>query len=183
MALECPNCRASVSFWRSIRTTAWGRFPCKLCGSILGIDVKRRALAVIPLLACMAFLLFAARLQRFGTYGLFAGYLASSVLIFYLFENIILIERRAFCCRKCGYELEGLTVPRCPECGTGFDPAERQRILERVGKPIPRARYRWVLALLVLLLLGTLVANILTYRGAKATRPQTPVPQQPRTLE
>jgi hypothetical protein len=167
-----------VSFWRSIRTTAWGRFSCKLCGSILGIDVKRRLLAIIPLLACAAFLLFAARLQRFGIYGLLAGYFASFFFIFYLFEDIILIERRAFCCRKCGYELEGLTVPRCPECGTGFDPAERRRILERIGKPIPRARYRWVLVLLVLLLLGTLIANILTYRRAKGTRRQTPVPQQ-----
>ncbi len=24
-------------------------------------------------------------------------------------------------CQKCGYNLEGLTEPRCPECGTPFD--------------------------------------------------------------
>ena len=23
-------------------------------------------------------------------------------------------------CRRCGYNLKGLTEPRCPECGTGF---------------------------------------------------------------
>ncbi len=26
-------------------------------------------------------------------------------------------------CRRCGYELRGLTTPRCPECGRDFDPA------------------------------------------------------------
>lgn len=25
------------------------------------------------------------------------------------------------CCKKCGYRLEGLTEPRCPECSTEFD--------------------------------------------------------------
>lgn len=27
-------------------------------------------------------------------------------------------------CPACGYELTGLPVPRCPECGEEFDPAE-----------------------------------------------------------
>jgi hypothetical protein len=26
-------------------------------------------------------------------------------------------------CLKCGYDLRGQTEPRCPECGTSFDPA------------------------------------------------------------
>ena len=25
-------------------------------------------------------------------------------------------------CARCGYDLQGLTEPRCPECGTPFDP-------------------------------------------------------------
>lgn len=32
-------------------------------------------------------------------------------------------------CRRCGYLLRGLTVPRCPECGQPFDPA----LLEKNG--------------------------------------------------
>lgn len=30
-----------------------------------------------------------------------------------------------FECRKCGYLLYGLTEPRCPECGTPFEPPKR----------------------------------------------------------
>ncbi len=31
-------------------------------------------------------------------------------------------RRRGRCCR-CNYSLQGLTEPRCPECGTAFDPS------------------------------------------------------------
>ncbi|HUU83439.1 MAG TPA: hypothetical protein VM243_08050, partial [Phycisphaerae bacterium] len=178
MALECPNCRYPVSFWRSIRTTAWGRFQCKACGSVLGIDQKRRFVALVPWLACIAFFLFVAQVQRFGTGALMGAYLLSFFPIYYLLENVVLIERRSFCCRKCGYQLEGLTVPRCPECGQEFDPSEKAEVLERIGKPVPRARRRWVMILLVLLLLGTLVANLVTYYRVRFAPPPTPM-QQP----
>ncbi len=179
MALECPNCRAPVSLWRAFRTTAWGRFTCKTCGSVLGINVKRRFFALIPLTVWMVFLMSVVGMRQYGTAWMAAAYLASSLFIFYLFEDIVLIERRAFCCRKCGYELEGLPLPRCPECGTGFDPEEKQRIEERIGQPIPRARYRWVLVLLILLLVGTLILSITTIQCAKAPPRPAPAPQQP----
>ena len=92
MALECPNCRSLVSFWRSIRTTAWGRFACKACGSVLGIDVKRRFSLLIVWLACLAFFVFVARLPQFGTAAVVAVFATSFFLLFYLFENIVLIE-------------------------------------------------------------------------------------------
>ena len=31
-------------------------------------------------------------------------------------------------CEKCGYFLIGLTTPRCPECGTPFDPAKLEKL-------------------------------------------------------
>lgn len=31
-------------------------------------------------------------------------------------------EPKKHICKNCGYNLTGLTVPRCPECGTKFDP-------------------------------------------------------------
>ena len=33
-----------------------------------------------------------------------------------------LTERGIPICLKCGYDLRGLTEPRCPECGADFDP-------------------------------------------------------------
>jgi hypothetical protein len=31
-------------------------------------------------------------------------------------------------CQQCGYSLRGLAVPRCPECGTRFDPGKLRRL-------------------------------------------------------
>jgi hypothetical protein len=31
-------------------------------------------------------------------------------------------RKRKPVCMRCGYSLRGLTLPRCPECGTPFDP-------------------------------------------------------------
>ena len=39
-------------------------------------------------------------------------------------------------CQKCWYVLDGLTEPRCPECGRPFDPARR-----RSYRTKPRGRW------------------------------------------
>ena len=178
MALQCPNCREPVSFFRSIRTTAWGRFPCKACGSILGISVKRRLLALLPWLAMVALLMGVLQIQRYGALALLLVFTGVFVAIFYLLEDVVLIERRAFCCKKCGYDLQGQIDQRCPECGQPFDPTEKARILARAGTPPPKARHRWIMVVLVLLLLASLAANLITYRAA-SKRPVRPPPTSP----
>ena len=47
-------------------------------------------------------------------------------------------------CRVCGYSLVRLTEPRCPECGTAFDPNDPRTMLihhsplaEFLSKPMP----------------------------------------------
>lgn len=45
-------------------------------------------------------------------------------------------------CWQCGYELTGLTTPRCPECGRPFDPADPSTM--NLGKPMGRLA-RWML--------------------------------------
>ena len=41
-------------------------------------------------------------------------------------HGVVFLSRRGKgnedCCEKCGYSLYGLRTPRCPECGTSFDP-------------------------------------------------------------
>jgi hypothetical protein len=38
-------------------------------------------------------------------------------------------------CPACGYELRGLTEPRCPECGTPFDPKLLEETTQRNRHP------------------------------------------------
>jgi len=40
-------------------------------------------------------------------------------------------EARAMRCLDCGYDLRGLAVHRCPECGRAFAPADARTILQR----------------------------------------------------
>ena len=39
---------------------------------------------------------------------------------FVFLEHVRVIERHGLYCKSCGYNLKGLTEPRCPECGTEF---------------------------------------------------------------
>jgi hypothetical protein len=55
-------------------------------------------------------------------------------------------------CRRCGYELRGLTSPRCPECGRTFDPNDQRTYLRRPLKRWMRQLKRVVIVLAVMLL-------------------------------
>ncbi len=115
------------------------------------------------------------QLGRLWAYGIMG---VSLFVFLYFFENVILLERRGFTCKKCGYDLHGLTEHRCPECGTAFDPSERERILARVNAPPPKPTRRWIAALVVVLLGLSSFAGLIAYRRA-ATRAAIPVPAAP----
>ncbi|HVP12737.1 MAG TPA: hypothetical protein VMV94_16300 [Phycisphaerae bacterium] len=106
------------------------------------------------------------------TWGSLVRYIAgivSLVVIFYLCEKVVLVDRRAFTCKKCGYDLQGLTENRCPECGTAFDPAERERIMARVDPPPPNPRHIWLAVLIVVLLALAIVAGLIVWDKASVT--------------
>jgi hypothetical protein len=46
-------------------------------------------------------------------------------------------------CLGCGYILDGLPEPRCPECARGFDPADPKSYLarQRSGRPLKIVAY------------------------------------------
>jgi hypothetical protein len=169
MLHECPNCRESVSYFRLFRTPAWGSFRCKACGSILTISFARRILG-----AAIWVVLLLVTMEYGGFYGLprvilYPLMVVSIVAVLYVCEKVVLLERRAFTCRKCGYDLHGLTETRCPECGETFDPAERERILERSNLPPPKPRRRWIAVLVVIALALLVSAGLGRYR--RAARP------------
>ena len=181
MSLECPNCRESVSFFRSFRTTAWGSFRCKACGSVLGISFPRRMIAVGIWTGVLLLSMGVLRLSAWGPLWSYSAMGVMFVAIFYLCEKIVLLDRRAFTCKRCGYDLRGLIETRCPECGTDFDPAERERIVARMASPAPKPRYRWIVPFVVVLLAFSVVAGLDFWRraaGATAGRAAAPTTQQ-----
>jgi len=180
LVLECPNCREPVSFFRAFRTTALGSFRCKVCGSVLGISFGRRMLALGIWIVTLVFLMAFVHLYSYGTLVYLAVLTGTFLVILRLFEKIVLLDRRAFTCKNCGYDLRGLPENRCPECGTMFDPDERERILARIDSPPPRPKRTWVVVLLAIILALALALGLLAYRKFSRTAPgKTTLPMTP----
>ncbi|MCP4249322.1 MAG: hypothetical protein GY778_19950 [bacterium] len=172
MSSECPVCRRSIPWARMAFTTAWGRWRCVGCESLLGVDATRRFVLVGVWLALyFAGTRFGGIPGRWEWVFLLAAAVIMLAVFLLLFDRARVIERQGFRCRDCGYDLQGQTVPRCPECGRVFDADERAR-MRRVGgaepPPKPVSRWRWAgLVGLVLLFLTTVsaVLGLLTYRA------------------
>ena len=124
MPVECPNCRQSIPRIRLFVTPAWGRWRCGSCGSLLGIDVRRRLLATIPWVGILFFLIFVVRITSLGLVIAVPMIIAAGILNFFLFDRAVVRDRTGFRCRECGYDLQGQVEARCPECGAEFDLAE-----------------------------------------------------------
>jgi hypothetical protein len=60
-----------------------------------------------------------------GVYLVPLGMLACMVAS--LLSLFLRSPKDSFTCRKCGYDIRGLPEPRCPECGTPFDPKWLQK--------------------------------------------------------
>ncbi len=68
-------------------------------------------------------------------------------------------------CKKCGYDLRGLKVPKCPECGTvNTRPTRRERDKE-TSVEVARETYRKPLAYLVIGLIGMFLIRALEQGG------------------
>lgn len=178
---ECPVCRTPLR-WTYILRTLWSRWRCAHCGSLLGVDVKRRLLAAG--VGAGVILAGSITLTRAGWSDLAAPFL---MLLFYfpvllVIDRVNVIERCGFRCRTCGYDLRGQVAPRCPECGREFD-ADERAILETGVLPPSVHRPRRavvVVAVLIFLFLGTLFAVGVTYfRAFSAGPPPTTTTSAP----
>lgn len=180
---ECPVCRRTLH-WTYLLRPLWSQWRCPVCGSLLGIDKKRRLLAIIPfaIAAPVAGLLC----LRLGL-GQFTGMTLAVILwapYFLALDRATVLERCGFRCRQCGYNLQGQVVPRCPECGREFD-AEERALLETGVYPRPTREPRRPIALatfIVMLLIGvTLLAFSIAHYSLMRVpvAPGRPVATQP----
>lgn len=81
-------------------------------------------------------------------------------------------------CRRCGYQLVGLSENRCPECGREFDPSNRRTYLRR---PKGWARRRWIkgiTTLLAVLMLLTVAEAGWLYWGWRYEQPAIALARQ-----
>ena len=173
MPPECPNCRHPVPRLRLFLTTAWGRFPCKGCGSLLGVDVGRRMLMVMP---CLLMPVLGVVLPRFGVSGtVISSLLVPAVLVgfaalLFFFDRAVVHELRGSRCQGCGYDLQGQVEARCPECGLAFDPALARQQSTHASAPTSRRKAVVTFVFLVLsalLLLGVFAGTYVWRRNSQ----------------
>ncbi len=99
-------------------------------GVLLGLLAKRSALrlawifAVIVTMCSLLLELLVAGLSASELLVLLGGAPLAPLAAWFLYRNRKEVAGR---CRSCGYNLHGLTEPRCPECGTPFD----EKLLEQ----------------------------------------------------
>lgn len=67
-------------------------------------------------------------------------------------------------CRQCGYQLAGLSENRCPECGRGFDPADR-RSFARSARSWIRRRWQKRIGWTALVISLVVVAGLGSFWG------------------
>ena len=179
MLLQCPNCRRRVSFCRSFITPAWSSFPCAGCGSTLSVSFARRIMAAALWAAVFIFAGEYLGISRWGRVVSYAILGVSLIVTLYIFEKILLVDRREFTCLQCGYNLKGLPEPRCPECGADFDPSEIERIRARIGLRRAPPKGRWIVVVAVLLLAALVTGSFIAWRNTARRSPTTTTTSAP----
>lgn len=153
---ECPVCREPLR-WTYVLRPLWSQWRCGRCGSLLGVDRKRRLLAILPFIVlALGASVFLSR-AGWGDFAVIPVVLVVWIPYFLLLDRASVLERRGFRCKRCGYDLRGQVVPRCPECGREFDAEERARFEAGLLADTPAAPPRRRLALTLLIILPLLL--------------------------
>ncbi len=179
---ECPVCRHPLS-WTYLLRPLWSQWRCRHCASLLGIDVRRRLLLVIPLVLALPIGALALSRLGFNDFAILVA-LAFWGPLFACLDRARVVERCGFRCKRCGYDLQGQVTPRCPECGRHLDTQERELLAAGViPQATRRPRRKLALALTLALVLGglaTVGVGLLRYyqaSRAQATRQRLVAPR------
>ena len=176
LTAECPVCREPLR-WTYVLRPLWSQWRCGRCGSLLGVNRKRRLLAILPFIVfVLPASLFLSR-AGWGDFAVIPVVLIVWIPYFLLLDRASVLERRGFRCKGCGYDLRGQVVPRCPECGREFDAEEKARLeagllIDTTAAP-PRRRLALTL-LIILPLLITVGLGIAQWRSYSARLARQP---------
>lgn len=176
---ECPVCRHSLR-WTYLLQPMWGRWHCRHCGSLLGVNVLQRLLIIV---LCVPLVVAGVRFSAHGGWsGILAvlALLAAIVPILLLLDRPRVIERAGIRCRGCGYDLRGQATPRCPECGRELDAAEQAQIasgeLPVAAGPAHRRGMLLLIIAIVLLVLSVLGTGFGWFRATTLSAARRAVP-------
>lgn len=173
----CPVCRERISGTYLLRPVG-ARWRCHSCKSLLTVDLRRRAFAIVPLIVGLPIAGILA--SRIGLDTLIVAGLVIAFWVPYLIwmDRPRVLERCGTHCLACGYDLRGQSAPRCPECGRDISPEQRTALATGVH-PQPSAKWgnppQWFLLVLLILFAATLFGIAIGYWSSRlrpaATQP------------
>ncbi|MFQ5496151.1 MAG: hypothetical protein ACE5EX_12315, partial [Phycisphaerae bacterium] len=173
MASKCPVCREPVPWTRRLFNLEWRTWTCSGCESVLAINVLRR-LAVSAVAAAAMIGVTWANPAGWDMPVVLGTFVAILGPYFVFFDRPRVVERHGFHCGKCGYDLQGQVVPRCPECGEAFDKELAGRMKRAAaGASRDSSRRGPVLAVVLIMVLSATVVGtgLLVYKTRMARRP------------
>lgn len=184
MVNNCPVCQHKINGIFFMFRPVFMNWTCKGCGSVLTINKARRFTALIPGIILELFIFFiCVRLSLNIFITVFVAVFACMAVLLY-YDSALILERKGFWCRSCGYDLRGQSEAICPECGTGFTESDIEQMamddpvskVEKVGK-VSRYWLVLVIVLFVLLLSTFLITLGVFYKTKTRNMAQSTVPQ------
>ena len=111
------------------------RWRCEHCDALVTYSERRRVLICV---GCGMALIGLVVLPLSRPWAMTLGWSIPTTLLVMLVlvarhDRLIILDSSGARCRCCGYDLTGLTAPRCPECGTVFE--EKQPDLPSTEAP------------------------------------------------
>jgi len=103
-----------------LKAHAWAKWTCSGCGARLKFDIARRSWNVLFPVFAMIIMIespYGQRLPWVFRVVIPIVLVAAGATVMILTEGISVVAYGPGHCRECGYNLTGLTSPRCPECG------------------------------------------------------------------
>lgn len=133
---------------------------------------------MIPWILILIIMLGVFRIARYGMLITLAVLIVLAFANFTLIDRVVVHKRTGFRCPGCGYDLQGQTVDRCPECGGSFDLNQLVQY-KAGGAAIPAKPRRSMLTIILItfvVLVTLFLVGLTRYRRTNPTPPPAMTP-------